>query len=162
MGRPSKLSSNVVRHESNAEREARKMVEEVMEEISKVSVGIDNYKVPTYMSKDGKAEFKRIKPLLENVALTELDFSSITGYLNAFSMYTQAQRELSKSTLLIEKTVKGVVTQVENPLVKIIKTSAEEMRKFSSLIGLTYNSRYQIATNKVADSQSSLEEEFDI
>ena len=38
MGRPSKLSSNVVRHESNAEQEIRKMVEE---EINKVTVGID-------------------------------------------------------------------------------------------------------------------------
>ena len=157
MGRPSKLASNVVRHESNAEQEARKMVEE---EINKVSKGINDFKLPSYMSKEAKQEFRRIKPLLENVALTGLDFSNLIGYLNAYSLYTQAQKELSQSSLLVEKTVKGVTTQVENPLLKVIRNNADEMRKFSSLIGLTYNSRYQIATNKVADNQNSIEEEF--
>ena len=157
MGRNKKNSENLLGHRTELEQKKQEMVEE---EINKVSKGINDFKLPSYMSKEAKQEFRRIKPLLENVALTGLDFSNLIGYLNAYSLYTQAQKELSQSSLLVEKTVKGVTTQVENPLLKVIRNNADEMRKFSSLIGLTYNSRYQIATNKVADNQNSIDEEF--
>ena len=54
----------------------------------------------------------------------------------------------------------GSYTYVENPLIKIQKNYAEEMRKFAGLVGLTIDSRLKIATTKAEKQDSKIIDEF--
>lgn len=54
----------------------------------------------------------------------------------------------------------GSYTYVENPLIKIQKLYAEEMRKFAGLVGLTIDSRLRFASIKVKELKNEIEDEF--
>jgi len=109
-----------------------------------------------------KKEFKRIVKEFEKVEVVgNLDLNNIGGYCNAYSFYLQATKELQGQPLTIIKYLQnGAKNTVENPMINIQKKYAEEMRKFSSLCGLTIDSRLKIATVKTTKSEKDIEDEF--
>ena len=158
MGRNKKNSENLLGHRTELEQKKQEMVEQEMEGLKGDKESI--LKPPSYLPADAKKEWKRIVPLLKQMNLGILDKANIEGYCISYALYLKASKELAKEPLLITKMVKGVATQIENPLISTQKKYGDEVRKFGSLIGITPNSRYQICTNKVDKTQSNIDEEF--
>lgn len=123
----------------------------------------DLKKAPSWLiDKIAKDEFKRLVLEFEKVNMVgNLDLNNIACYCNAYANYRKATKELSTQPFMVEKVMpNGIETTIENPLIKIQKNYAEEMRKFSALCGLTIDSRLKYATVKITKDESDINEDF--
>lgn len=77
-------------------------------------------------------------------------------------MYVNAIQEFKKTkNLMIPKQMtNGAYTEIPNPLIKIQRQLAEEMRRFASLCGLTIDSRLKLAVQKTTKESEDIEEDF--
>ena len=129
-----------------------------------ITTGNEDLKKPPLwlIDKVAKDEFKRLTEEFEKVNMVgNLDLNNIACYCNAYANYRKATKELSTQPFMVNKVMpNGVETEVENPLIKIQKNYAEEMRKFSALCGLTIDSRLKYATTKVTKDENDVNEEF--
>lgn len=158
MGRPRKPLAMQKKHLTIEE----KILKEQSEEI--ITVGREQLnKTPTWLIDNfAKKEFKRIIKEFNKIDIVgNLDLNNIGGYCNAYSNYLKATKQLKNEELIIEKILpNGAITKAENPLIKVQKLFAEEMRKFSSLCGLTIDSRLKIATTKVTKKEQDIDDTF--
>ena len=129
-----------------------------------VTVGREQLKrPPTWLIDDiAKKEFKRLVKEFDKIEVVgNLDLNNLCGYCNAYSLYRKATEQLKVEELLIEKPLPNGAKQiVENPLIKIQKNYAEEIRKFASMCGLSIDSRLKIATVKVSKEKEQIKSEF--
>lgn len=139
-----------------------KMQKQMEEET--ITVGNEQLKrPPNWLIDDiAKKEFKRLVKEFEKIEVVgNLDLNNICGYCNAYSLYRKATEKLKTDELLVEKPLPNGSTQiVENPLIRIQKTYAEEIRKFASMCGLSIDSRLKIATVKVSREQEEIKDDF--
>ena len=85
----------------------------------------------------------------------------MAAYCNAYSGYLETIREMQGQALTIEYTNKGGATNIiENPLIKIQMKYSDEMRKYSSLLGLSIDSRLKLASIKSTETKKELTDEF--
>lgn len=122
-----------------------------------------NIKIPSWVKDDfAKKEFKKLSKLLEEIGIiSELDINNLAGYCVSYSRYVQATNELQGKALTVTKHLpNGSYTEVENPLVKISKTYADEMRKFAGLVGLTLDSRMKVADTLLQKQEDEMTNEF--
>lgn len=92
------------------------------------------------------AEFNRLTLNLNDIdVIGNLDLNNICCYCNAYSLYRKITFDLSLTSLTI---IKGNGDVVANPLIKLQQQTADEMRRFSSLFGLTIDSRLKLAVQK--------------
>ena len=127
-------------------------------EESLVKAKEDNIRIPTWLKdKTAKKEFNRIATEMKELnIITNLDVNNLAGYCESFSNYIKATTKLN-----IQKCMpNGSYTYVENPLIKIQKLYAEEMRKFAGLVGLTIDSRLRFASIKAKEIKNEIEDEF--
>ena len=133
------------------------------QEESLVKGDADSIRCPSFVKdKRAKKEFKRLLiELKELEIISVLDVNNLAQYCIAFANYVQATEELNGQALTIQKCMpNGSYTYIENPLIKIQKLYAEEMRKFAGLVGLTVDSRLKIATTKAEKQDSKIIDEF--
>ncbi|WP_250277223.1 phage terminase small subunit P27 family [[Clostridium] colinum] len=140
-------------------------IEEKEEQENLIIVGREDLKKPPSWLIDNiaKKEFKRIIKNFNNLeVIGNLDINNIAGYCNAYSFYIRATREIVESGVLtIKKQLpNGSYTMVENPLIKIQKQYADEMRRFASLCGLTIDSRLKLAVQKTTKERQCIDEVF--
>ena len=110
-----------------------------------------------------KKVFERIVKNFENIeVIGNLDLNNIAGYCNAYSMYIKATQEFKKAKDLIitKQMTNGAYTEIPNPIIKIQRQCAEEMRKFASLCGLTIDSRLKLAVQKTTKERQDIEDDF--
>lgn len=112
--------------------------------------------------KEAKREWKRLVEQFKNLAIiSNLDLNNLGAYCNAYSSYIEATRELKGQPLTIEYTNKGGATNIiENPLIKIQLKYSDEMKKYSSLLGLTIDSRLKMASIKLTETKKDIVDEF--
>lgn len=92
-------------------------------------------KAPTYLSKDAKAEWRRVAPILtdERKVLTVADLAALENYVIAVATMRQAHRELEASGLLI--------AGKRNPASTILLQAQQQMLRAAGELGLTPASR---------------------
>lgn len=119
-------------------------------------------KAPSWLIDDiAKKEFRRVVKEIDKIdILGNLDLNNLGGYCNSYSLYLKATAELQDKPLISKKMTKSGIITVENPLIKIQKNYAEEMRKFASLCGMTIDSRLKVATVKTSKQQEDITDEF--
>ena len=124
----------------------------------------DLQKPPSWLiEKKKKKEFERIVKNFEKIdVIGNLDLNNIAGYCNAYSMYISAIQEFKKAKdlMITKQMTNGAYTEIPNPIIKIQRQCAEEMRKFASLCGLTIDSRLKLAVQKTTKETSDIEEYF--
>lgn len=130
-----------------------------------IVVGREDLQEPPSWLIDAKAksEFKRIVKNFEKIeVIGNLDFNNIAGYCNAYSMYIKATQDYKKcKDLMITKQMTNVAyTEIPNPIIKIQRQCAEEMRRFASLCGLTIDSRLKLAVQKTTKERQEIEDYF--
>lgn len=159
IGRPRKLTSMQTKHLTKEE------IAEKEEQESLIIVGREDLQKPPSWLIDTRAkkEFDRIVKNFDKIeVIGNLDLNNIAGYCNAYSMYVNAIQEFKKTkNLMIPKQMtNGAYTEIPNPLIKIQRQLAEEMRRFASLCGLTIDSRLKLAVQKTTKESEDIEEDF--
>ena len=140
-------------------------IEQKEEQENLIIVGREDLQKPPSWLIDirAKKEFERIVKNFENIeVIGNLDLNNIAGYCNAYSMYINATQEFKKAKDLIitKQMTNGAYTEIPNPIIKIQRQCAEEMRKFASLCGLTIDSRLKLAVQKTTKERQDIEDDF--
>ena len=119
-------------------------------------------KVPTWLGKEGKKEWKRLVKELKAINIVcNLDYNNLMAYCDAYEEYLLTAKQLKNEPKIIEYTNKaGITNKVQNPLLKIKKDNSDEMKKYAALLGLTIDSRLKIATIKSTETKSEIVNEF--
>lgn len=103
---------------------------------------------PSYMSKDAKAEWRKIAPILitERKTLTEADLATLENYCLATGTMRQAQRILN---------LEGLVTAAgkRHPAFGIMNAAQTTQRLCAAELGLTPVSRSRPAVRSDDDSE---------
>jgi len=158
MGKPRKILSMQKGNLTVLEQQRKTQQEE------RIIVGQEKLaRPPTWLVDNvAKKEFKRLTAELKSIALVgNLDVNNIACYCNAYSLYRKTTEELAKQPLLLEKETKdGTSIFMMNPLIKIQKNYAEEMRRFAALCGLTLDSRLKLAAVQTTKQEQDLESDF--
>lgn len=120
-------------------------------------------KPPTWLRNSmARKEWKRLVEQFKTLGvISNLDLNNLGAYCNAYSSYIETTNELKGQPLTIEYTNKGGATNIiENPLIKIQMKYSDEMRKYSSLLGLTIDSRLKMATLKLTETKKDIVDDF--
>jgi P27 family predicted phage terminase small subunit len=99
-------------------------------------------RVPAWLSDEGKAEWRRVVPLLmARSILSRADLSTMASYCAAFGQVQQCQRLLNTEGLIVEGTqgAKG------HPAAQIMHRAQSQMRQYAAELGLTPVSRSRAA-----------------
>jgi P27 family predicted phage terminase small subunit len=103
---------------------------------------------PEYLDDEARKEWGRLVPILLRMrVLTEADYIALANLCQAYSTMVLAQRQLSKTGLIL-KTPSGYVQQ--SPLVSIVKGQMETINRLCAEFGLTPSARtrVQVQTEK--------------
>lgn len=130
----------------------------------KIKVGKEHLsKAPTWLRDNvAKKEFKRIVNEFEKVDVVgNLDLNNIGAYCNAFSSYVETTNKLKNEPLIVEKmNTNGSYSKAINPLIKIQRDYAKEMREFARTCGLTIDSRLKVAVVQTTKSEKDIDSKF--
>lgn len=159
IGRPRKLSGMQTKHLTKEE------ITEKEQQENLIVVGREDLQEPPSWLIDAKAksEFKRIVKNFEKIeVIGNLDLNNIAGYCNAYSMYIKATQDYKKckDLMITKQMTNGAYTEIPNPIIKIQRQCAEEMRRFASLCGLTIDSRLKLAVQKTTKERQEIEDYF--
>lgn len=145
-------------HLTKEQQEEKKMQEE------NINVGAEQLKRAPVWLRDNvaKKEWKRLLVQFDELGfLTNLDYNNLGAYCNAYSYYVESTEKMKSESLTVTYVNKrGQANTVENPLIRIQLKYSEEMKKYSSLLGLTIDSRLKFADLKIKKQKDVIEEEF--
>ena len=115
----------------------------------------DDIKVPGWLDKEGKSEWKRVsRELKELNILTNIDTTALGMYCDAYSKYQLATKKINEEGMFIEYTNKaGATNIIEHPAVKAQVKYADLIKKLCSEFGLTPSSRARITLPKQEEEQ---------
>lgn len=158
MGRPRKILNTQQGHLTKEQIAEKQLQEQI------IQAGTDQLEKPPKWLRDNvaKKEWKRLVEQFKTLSvISNLDLNNLGAYCNAYSSYLEATKELKEQTLTVSYTNKGGATNlIENPLIKIQMKYSDEMRKYSSLLGLSIDSRLKLATIKLTETKKDIAEEF--
>jgi len=158
MARPKKMLSMQEGNLTKEQQEEKRLQEEI------ISTGSEQLQEPPKWLRDNvaKKEWRRLVEQFKTLGvISNLDLNNLGAYCNSYSSYLEATKELKGQPLTMEYTNKGGATNIiENPLIKIQMKYSDEMRKYSSLLGLTIDSRLKLATIKLTETKKEIVDEF--
>ncbi|MBN1051628.1 phage terminase small subunit P27 family [Clostridium botulinum] len=157
MARPKKMLNVQEGHLTKEQQIEKKLQEEI------IQTGTEQLKPPKWLrDKTAKKEFKRLVEQFKTIGIiSNLDLNNLGAYCNAYSFYLESTTLLNKEPLTIEYTNKaGATNIIENPLIKIQLKYSDEMKKYSSLLGLTIDSRLKMATIKLNETKKEITSDF--
>ncbi len=98
---------------------------------------------PTWLSREAKAEWKRVAPGLVRLdLLKEEDRAALTAYCETWATYVEALRDMRKNGLTVQNTARrkdGTESTwiTKNPAVAVAETAAKQLRAWCHEFGLT-------------------------
>lgn len=158
MARPKKMLGLQTGHLTKEQIAEREMQENL------IQTGSEQLeKAPSWL-RDGvaKKEWHRLVEQFKVLSvISNLDLNNLGAYCNAYSCYIEATKELNKQPFTIEYTNKvGAINVTENPLIKIQIKYSDEMKKYSSLLGLTIDSRLKMASIKAEKVKDEISDKY--
>ncbi|MFD2829223.1 phage terminase small subunit P27 family [Corticicoccus populi] len=146
MGRKRKFYTT--RNETKEEQAQRNAINNKLEDFSSIQST-----PPAYLSKLGKAEFRRLKPLLDELPISSLDLNLIVVYCELYATYRQLQDEMNKEGLIIEsyfatgELKERKINVAQNEIIKVSK----ELRAIGSELGLSVSSRMKLVEPSIQE-----------
>lgn len=98
---------------------------------------------PTWMSREAKAEWRRVVPELQRLdLLKESDRAALTAYCETWSTYVRALRDVRRDGFTIENTSyrkdgTSSTWVTKNPAVAVMEKAAAQLRGYAQEFGLT-------------------------
>jgi len=158
MARPKKMLNMQEGHLTKEQQTEKELQEDI------IKTGTEQLeKTPMWLRDNiAKKEWKRLVEQFKTIGIiSNLDLNNLGAYCNAYSFYLESTKLLKGQPLTIEYTNKGGSTNtIENPLIKIQIKYSDEMKRFSSLLGLTIDSRLKMASIKLEKSKDRISDEF--
>ena len=153
MGRNMKVVAATKKHLTKEEREKRKEIEE------KASDGLAMLQrtPPDYLSKNAKAEYRRIIKDLRNLPIRNLDRVVLENYFVWYAVYRDVSSELDKVGYVISDEDKG---RIPNPLILTLEKATTNIRSSASQLGLTVDSRMKMFVPKTEEKKVSIFDKF--
>lgn len=139
MAKTPKLLSQTKKNYTKEEIEKKEQAEMSMNELETIQVS-----PPNWLSKQAKAEYRRIIPLLQQLPIASLDLAMVSSYCQAYADYQEATKELAKSDS-VEYTERGSKV---SPWHTIKRDSFNIMNSIAPKLGLTIDGRLKIFTPK--------------
>lgn len=100
-------------------------------------------KMPSYLDKRARKEWKRLCPILERMrVLTEADSIALANLCVDYSLLQQAQESLAKTGLLTKTPKSGVIHQ--NPLLNVVAVTTDRVTRGLREFGMTPSSRSRV------------------
>jgi P27 family predicted phage terminase small subunit len=104
---------------------------------------------PEWLSDEAKEEWRRVVPTLTKLGLlTDLDGAALTVYVEAWSNFVEATKEVSRTGSLVMGP-RG--SFVRNPAALVAKDSATTLRAFCTEFGLTPSARSRMSVPEGED-----------
>lgn len=141
MGRKRKLTENTKKNFTTAEKEERKRAEEKLEQFNPIPD-----EAPSWLNKEGKAEYDRIIGSLKELPIADLDYTQVAAYCSFYQDFVKATRKLNREPPVI--TAANGSKKI-NPAFNIKKEAQMRMQSIAATLGMTIDSRLKIvAPNK--------------
>ncbi|WP_031332842.1 phage terminase small subunit P27 family [Williamsia sp. D3] len=100
-------------------------------------------KPPTWLSREAKAEWKRVVPGLSRLDLTkEEDRASLTAYCETWATYKDAIQEVRKNGIVVKnhslrKDGTETTWMTKNPAMAVAERASQQLRMWAGEFGLT-------------------------
>lgn len=133
LGRDKKLLDATKKHLTKEEKEKKMKEEEVLYNYTP----LDFSKVPKWLNKTAKKEWKRIGIYLTELPISELDRKSVELYCYYVALIEEAGNQLNEEPI--------IVFDKRNPLIDTINGASKELKTLTNSLGLTINARMKIA-----------------
>lgn len=151
MARPKKLLSQQKSARTKEVQEELQQAEEQLNQLTPLQKT-----PPNYLTKEAKAEYKKLYPLINELPVANLDLSLLSTYCQSYADYQQATKELAKGDI-VTFTERGSKV---NPWHRVKMDSYSVMNSIAPKLGLTIDSRMKIMTPKQESSAKDPFEEF--
>jgi len=140
-GRKKKLVENTTGHRTKEEILEREREQELLKDFEPLENS-----PPSWLDEQGKKEFERIVPLLQQLPIAELDKTMIALYCNAYSKYITATEDVDENGItMIEVTSTGEKKK-KNPALAIMSDMGKEIRSIANALGMTIDGRMRLKT----------------
>lgn len=105
-------------------------------------------KAPAHLSKEAKAEWRKVAPILvqERKVLTEADLPTLATYCTHVGMVQQAERAITRLGLIMDDGKR-------NPAYGVLKESSLLLVRCASVLGLTPSDRSRASMMEAADNE---------
>lgn len=151
MARPRKL--NTTKKESNEEKLQREGIKTELENFTKIQTT-----VPKVLKSDriASSEYRRLRPLLEELPISNLDLNLLIVYCQLYSIYRQLQKEMEDEGLIIEtyyatgELKERKINAASHELLKYSK----ELRAIAGMLGLSIDSRMRLIDHSVNEKEN--------
>lgn len=106
---------------------------------------------PTWLSREAKAEWKRVVPGLSRLDLTkEEDRASLTAYCETWATYKDAIQQVRKTGIVvanrsIRKDGTETTWHTKNPAMAVAERASQQLRMWASEFGLTPSAEGRLA-----------------
>ena len=109
--------------------------------------------MPSWLSREAKAEWKRVVPELERLGLlSQLDRAALALYAQAYGRWAEAEKELVVHGLIV-KTKSGML--IQNPYLWIANRAAKQMSEMLAEFGMSPSSRTRVTATKPTDADNA-------
>lgn len=101
---------------------------------------------PGHLSKEAKAEWRRIMPILINLGImTKIDRAALAAYCQSYGRWVEAEKKADEKGPVIKSPTGDIRT---NPYLVVANRAMDNMRKFLVEFGMTPSSRSRITAEK--------------
>lgn len=136
---------------TKAEIEARQKAE------AKLQPKKDKIKIPSWLDREGKKEWRRVSKELEELdLLTNIDTTALAIYCDAYSKLLQANKEIEDKGMFVEYTNKaGATNIIENPAIRTANKYIDVIRKMCGEFGLTPSARCKLTLPRQEEKEET-------
>lgn len=146
MGRRRKLTENTKKNFTKAELKERHQAEERLSQFAPIPD-----EPPSWLDKDGQAEYIRIIESLKQLPIADLDYNQVAAYCSFYRDFVIASNRLKKEGAVIKA---GNGSTKINPAFNVKKEAQTRMQSIASTLGMTIDSRLKIIAPPEDDGSS--------
>lgn len=152
MARPRKLNATKQGHRTKEELEASELKENGLNQFDKLSVGT----TPSDLTKSAQQEWERVVPLLENLPISDLDYTLVKKYCELVDINDDAYQKIQKVGTFDPDTNK------KTGAFAVYMESLKELRSICGSLGLTIDSRMRIVVPVENEKKQSVYDQFGV
>ncbi|MDT3959525.1 phage terminase small subunit P27 family [Staphylococcus kloosii] len=152
MARPRKLNETKQGHRTKEELEQAEMKENSLKQFHKIDVN----NIPDDLPKDGKKEWLRVVPLLEQLPIAELDYDRVKRYCQVVASTDEAYRHIMQFGSINEEGTK------RTPQYFNYMDGLKELKSLCGQLGMTIDSRMKLVTPIQSEVRKSVYDEFGV
>lgn len=152
MARPRKLNATKQGHRTKEELEYQELKENGLSQFNKIDVK----SVPSDLTKEGKKEWKRIIPLLEQLPIAELDYDRIKRYCQLVSLTDEAYRHIMQHGTVNKEGTK------RTPQYFTYMDGIKELKSICGQLGMTIDSRMKLVVPTPDEQKQSIYGKFGV